>query len=102
MKGMLPDTDRRVRPDARKSLLFRHICRHPGHDVGEPECRCVALSQFNGSLVDVDGPDDCAGLVTSERDGDGPISATQVQQMPGRHFPEVMEEYRGARIELPS
>ena len=81
---VLPDPDRRIRPDRHEGDVFGNILRPAGVDIVEAEGARVPAHEIECTLIHVDRPYGRVGRLERGAEGDRPPAAAQIQQVATR------------------
>ena len=98
----LADSDRRVRPDQVEAQLLVDIRRRVDVDIAQSVANGVPCAQVAGALVDIDSEHPSGWRPASQREGDRPGAATEVEEVAsGRRCRRLAEQQLGTRVETP-
>lgn len=99
MKLILANPNGRVGSNSGETDVIGNIFGAARVDVSEPQRGGVASHHVECSLVDVDGPHGAVCRLESEAQGEGPPTATQVEEVSARRGRgSVRKKYPRARV----
>ena len=103
VQGLLPDPDRRVRPDRIRGEALRHLFGRDHVDVGQTRSSGVLRSQLTGALADVHRPDLRVRVQQRRSQRDRPPTAAEVHDRRARwrrrDLVEPGQQHRGRLVE---